>query len=145
MIAGIIIQLVSMSVFCFLWLWTIFRARAHFRSNLPTAHSVATGATNSNSLSGTRLIILVAVTSFSATCIVVRNFYRAVELGQGWTGYLITHEIFFCLLDGMLMALSLLVFNFVHPARYLNPGRETSARDLEKERPSDASLEPTFQ
>lgn len=142
MMAGIIIQLVSMSVFCFLWLWTIFRARVHLRSNHATG--AAAGAVSENNLVGTRLIILVTATCFSATCIVVRNFYRAVELSQGWTGYLITHEIYFCLLDGMLMAFSLLVFNLVHPAWYLNPSRQPPAQDLETKRPSDSSLEPTL-
>ncbi|KAL9094938.1 MAG: hypothetical protein Q9165_002888 [Trypethelium subeluteriae] len=132
MIAGIIIQLVSMSVFCFLWLWTVYRARAHLH----------TPATAGDKLSGSRLRLLVATTCFAATCIVVRNFYRAVELGQGWTGYLITHEIYFCLLDGMLMALSLLAFNIVHPAWFVDPGRQAPARDLEAKRPSDSSLDP---
>ncbi|KAF2239605.1 RTA1-domain-containing protein [Viridothelium virens] len=132
MIAGIIIQLVSMSVFCFLWLWTVFRARAHLR----------TPSMSGDKLDGARLRLLVAVTCFSATCIVVRNFYRAVELGQGWKGYLITHEIYFCLLDGMLMALSLLAFNIVHPAWFVDPSRHNPERDLETKRPSDSSLDP---
>ena len=59
------------------------------------------------------------VTTFSAFCIIVRNFYRAVELSQGWKGYLITHEVYFAVLDGALMAMSVGVFNIFFPARYL--------------------------
>lgn len=59
------------------------------------------------------------VTTFSAFCIIVRNFYRAIELSQGWTGYLITHEVYFAVLDGALMALSVGVFNVFFPAKYL--------------------------
>ncbi|KAI9691012.1 MAG: hypothetical protein M1822_008632 [Bathelium mastoideum] len=139
MMAGIIIQLVSMCIFCLLWIWTVFRARSHFRPNSPLTYNGTTSPVSSGKLSGTRLILLVAATSFSAFCIVVRNFYRAVELSQGWTGYLITHEIYFCLLDGMLMVFSLVVLNLVHPAWYLDPSRQIPSRDLEAKRPSDFS------
>ena len=96
MLAGIIIQLVSMSTFAILWVLFLWRARA---------------ATISKAL-------IIAAT-FCTFCIMVRNFYRAVELAQGWDGYLITHEVYFAILDGTLMALAVGVFNFFHPARYL--------------------------
>ena len=59
------------------------------------------------------------VTTFSAFCIMVRNFYRAVELSQGRKGYLITHEVYFAVLDGALMAMSAGVFNIFFPTKYL--------------------------
>ena len=98
------------------------------------------GAAGGKKLNGMRLILLVATTCLSTTCIVVRNFYRSVELSQGWKGYLITHEIYFCLLDGMLMALALLAFNIVHPAWLLDPNSEKTITDDEKKGASDASL-----
>ena len=84
-----------MCVFALLWLWVIFRARA-----IPRA---------------SKMTFLLATTIFSATCITVRNFYRAIELSKGWSGYLITHEPYFDVLDGALMVLSILIFNFAHP------------------------------
>ena len=96
MMAGIIIQLISMSAFGLLWLVFLWRARA---VPIPKA--------------------ILIVTTFSAFCIIVRNFYRAVELSQGWKGYLITHEVYFAVLDGALMALSVGIFNLFFPTRYL--------------------------
>ena len=96
MMAGIIIQLVSMSVFAILFLCVIWNARAVPRN--------------------AKMKLLLATTSVSAACIIIRNFYRAVELSQGWTGYLITHEVYFCVLDGALMVFAAVVFNVVHPA-----------------------------
>lgn len=109
MMAGIIIQLVSMSVFGLLWLVFLWRARA-----APISR------------------VLVVATTFSAFCIIVRNFYRAVELSQGWNGYLITHEVYFAVLDGALMALSVGVFNMVFPTRYLTgePKVDSHGHDL---------------
>ena len=97
MMTGIIIQLISMCVFGLLWLIFLWRAR---KMRYPKS--------------------LVWATTFSAFCIIVRNFYRAIELSQGWKGYLITHEIYFAVLDGALMAMAVVVFNVFFPARYLS-------------------------
>ena len=105
MMAGIIIQLVSMTVFGLLWLIFLWRARA-----VPISRT------------------LVVATTFSAFCIIVRNFYRAIELSQGWKGYLITHEVYFAVLDGALMVLSVGVFNIVFPSNYLT-GKPEVDRD----------------
>ena len=105
MIAGIIIQLASTCVFAILWVAALYRVRSIY----------------SHGRQGARpFFILVAATTFSTFCIIVRNFYRAVELGQGWHGYLISHEVYFCVLDGMLMALAVGIFNIFHPARLLS-------------------------
>ncbi|KAL8830686.1 MAG: hypothetical protein Q9191_001291 [Dirinaria sp. TL-2023a] len=96
MMAGIIIQLVSMSVFAILFLWVIWSARAVPKDS--------------------KTQLLLVTTSVSAACIIIRNFYRAIELSQGWKGYLITHEVYFCVLDGALMVIAAVVFNLVHPA-----------------------------
>jgi len=117
MMAGIIIQLVSMSVFALLWLAYLWRA-----------HAVGYSKT------------LVVATTFAAFCIVVRNFYRSVELSQGWKGYLITHEVYFAVLDGALMALAVLVFNIFFPAKYVSGTPELDSHGqpmaMSKEAPS---------
>lgn len=105
MMAGIIIQLVSMSVFAMLWLVYLYQARAVGYSKT-----------------------LVGATTFVAFCIVVRNFYRSVELSQGWKGYLITHEIYFTVLDGALMALAVITFNIFFPSRYVSGVPELDSR-----------------
>lgn len=108
MMAGIIIQLVSMSTFALLWLMFLWRARAVGISR-----------------------ILIVTTTLSAFCIVVRNFYRSVELSQGWTGYLITHEVYFAVLDGALMVIAVAIFNFFFPTRYLS-GKPESGEKIQE-------------
>ena len=109
MMAGIITQLVSMSAFGLLWLIFLWRARL-----------------------APILRVLLVVTTFSAFCVIVRNFYRAVELSQGWKGYLITHEVYFAVLDGALMAMSVVVFNIFFPAKHLTgePKLETHGHEM---------------
>ena len=103
MIAGIAIQLVSMSIFCLLFTYTIFRARGLYLGGRDP-----------------KVTRLLGATIFGAALILIRNYYRAVELGQGWSGYLISHEAYFCVLDSALMALCVLTFNIVYPASYID-------------------------
>ncbi|TNY22111.1 RTA1 like protein-domain-containing protein [Rhodotorula diobovata] len=49
--------------------------------------------------------------------IIVRGIYRTVELAEGWTGYLITHEPYFAVLDSMAMVLCQAVFCVAWPAK----------------------------
>ena len=111
MMAGIIIQLVSMSVFAMLWIVVIWKARAVVQTK--------------------KMSLLITATSLSAFCIIVRNFYRAVELSQGWKGYLLTHEVYFCVLDAALMVLASASFNIIHPAWILD--ETTSYRGTHEE------------
>ena len=116
MMAGIIIQLVSMCVFGLLWFIFLWRAR---KMRCPKS--------------------LVWATTFSAFCIIVRNFYRAIELSQGWKGYLITHEVYFAVLDGALMAMAVGIFNVFFPARHLSV--ESAGGGRTKETPMVVSTE----
>ena len=109
MMAGIIVQLVSMSTFVILYFYFVWAARA-----LPYSRTS------------------VAATSFVAALILIRNFYRAVELSQGWSGYLITHEVYFAVLDGALMAVAPLTFNIFHPARYVTGIPEPKNEAMQK-------------
>lgn len=62
------------------------------------------------------------------TCvgILIRSVFRIVELSQGYTGYLATHEGFFYLLDALPLWISMTIFCFVWPPRFVQNGR----RDL---------------
>lgn len=96
MVAGVIWQLVSTRVFAVLCQLVILRAR-HVIWNNPY------------------LIRLFTATLLAVTCMVIRGVYRSMELIQGWRGYLITHERFAVVLDGVMMLLAGAVFNLWSP------------------------------
>lgn len=52
---------------------------------------------------------------FSFVAVYVRSVFRAVQLMQGFRGYLATHEKFFIGLDGVIMFLAIAIFNVVNP------------------------------
>ncbi|KAJ5887840.1 hypothetical protein N7495_007881 [Penicillium taxi] len=99
MVAGIVFQLFSISVFVICALDFTRRCMRRGLWNQLDKKSYA----------------LFAATTFSVLCIYVRSIYRTVELSEGWSGFLITHESYFIGLDGAMMILAVAVFNFLNP------------------------------
>ncbi|WVQ75248.1 hypothetical protein IAR50_004860 [Cryptococcus sp. DSM 104548] len=56
-------------------------------------------------------------------CIIVRGIYRTVELLQGWDGYLISHEVYQDVLDGIPMSIAIISINVFHPTFWLSKRR----------------------
>ncbi|EXL99292.1 RTA1 like protein-domain-containing protein [Fusarium oxysporum II5] len=103
MVAGIVFQLASMSVFVALAIDFLIR-------------STRRGMLKSGKQSS---IPILSAMTLSLLCIYLRSIYRTIELSQGWTGYLITHERYFIALDGAMMVIAVGIFNFIHPATFL--------------------------
>lgn len=87
MLAGIVFQLFSMVVFCLLGLDFVRRARRD---------PAYAGKAN---VVGGRVGLLVWSLGWASAWILVRCVYRTVELAQGWSGWIITHEPMFLCLD----------------------------------------------
>lgn len=112
MVAGIVFQMASITVFvvCAAEFLRRVMARPQQREWLKT-----------------HVMPLMFAMIFSVLCIYIRSIYRTIELLQGWTGYLITHEPYFIGLDGSLMVAAVAVFNFIHPGWFLPDPKENSA------------------
>ncbi|EED19947.1 RTA1 domain protein, putative [Talaromyces stipitatus ATCC 10500] len=114
MVAGIVFQLASITVFAvcvFDFLRRILKQRL-----LRTVQGNVTP--------------LLLAMMFSIVLIYIRSIYRVIELVQGWSGYLITHEAYFIALDGSMMVPAVAIFNFVHPGWFM-PTRK-SVDDFEQ-------------
>lgn len=55
--------------------------------------------------------------------ILIRSIFRLVEYRQGYSGYIMTHEVFMYIFDGLLMWLAMVVMNVYHPAEILGDGK----------------------
>lgn len=96
MVAGIVFQLFTMSIFALLVVDFLRRA---------------------SSLAIPRRMKLVLVALFVAFLMIyIRSIYRTVELAEGWRGFLITHEGYFIGLDATLMVVAVTVFLVFDPA-----------------------------
>lgn len=100
MVAGIVFQLVSISVF-------VYCAFDFLR------RTTRTGLIKVGKMDSINYMILAMM--ISVVFIYIRSIYRVVELAQGWTGYVMTHEVFFIILDGVMMIVAVGVFNIFHP------------------------------
>lgn len=96
MVAGIGFQLFTMSIFALLVFDFLRRARRMVMM---------------------RSIKLALIALFVAFLMIyIRSIYRTVELAEGWTGFLITHEGYFIGLDAILMVIAAVVFLVLDPA-----------------------------
>jgi len=111
MVAGIIFQMASITVFCVLYGLFLFKSR-----QAPAIPSTVKWVT--------------IATVISITVIYIRSIYRTIELLQGWTGYLITHEVFFIILDGAMMVIAVSVYNIINPATLLSKTDKQTVVDL---------------
>lgn len=107
MVAGIVFQLFSITVF------VVCAADFIRRTMRRRLLQQLTGS----------VIPLLGAMILSILCIYVRSIYRTIELSQGWSGFLITHEKYFIALDGAMMFVAVAVFNILHPG-WLLPSRE---------------------
>ena len=99
MVAGILFQLCSVIVFSVLFFIVVKKALS----------------SHSEVLKERKVRAIIAGTTLSVVCVTIRSIYRTIELSEGWSGFLITHESYFIGLDGVMMLIAVGVFNIVHP------------------------------
>jgi hypothetical protein len=58
-------------------------------------------------------MIMLYITS---ALILIRSVFRLIEYGQGFHGYLLSHEVYLYIFDALLMLATMLVMNWIHPS-----------------------------
>ncbi|KAF5633649.1 pisatin demethylase cytochrome P450 monooxygenase [Fusarium tjaetaba] len=104
MVSGIIFQLVSMTDFCTLFAIFVLRTRGRELTK------------------GQRFVIYATITS--VVFVYIRCIYRTVELLEGWDGKLMKTEGYFIGLDGVCIAVAILVFCIFDPAVLLDHDKQ---------------------
>ncbi|OCF31122.1 hypothetical protein I317_07557 [Kwoniella heveanensis CBS 569] len=104
---GLALQLVSFALFTCLWAvvgWRIKRNDPYLWRNT----------------SGWKKVYW----SLGFTCIfyLIRSFFRTIELADGFTGYLTTHEIYYLLLDALPLFIGITTFVPFWPGKYIVHG-----------------------
>jgi len=164
MMYGIIIQMIGMTLVCTLALNQLSRVHSHppqfcilsadflfrFYWNKPVRSAVSSSQINSRATSSmpassektfpafpakVRLMLLSA--GMTTVWVLIRSIYRTIELADGWTGQIITTQVYFNLLDGAPIVLAMVTLNALHPGWLLReenrsgPGGEGSQSTLE--------------
>ncbi|KAL0961346.1 hypothetical protein HGRIS_006302 [Hohenbuehelia grisea] len=129
MLAGIIFQMVMITIYSIL-AFEFFLRYIYGRPvrSVPEPVDDYTGATRG--YADNRLVLMSAGLVLSTLCLYVRAIYRTIELADGWTGRIITTEIYFNILDGAMVLIAMYSLNVAHPGRLLRP--TPSRHDVEK-------------
>lgn len=103
-IGGLIIQILSFGFF--LVAAVIFHIRIN--RNLTSQSCELPWRRHINTLYAASILIL------------ARSVFRVVEYLQGFSGYLLSHEVFLYIFDAVLMLAVMILFNVVHPSEITN-------------------------
>ena len=68
---------------------------------------------------------------FTSGLILVRNIVRVAEFVEGFNGYIILHEVFLYVFDGVLMAIVSYAFNVWYPSQFAEKARKAAKGDVE--------------
>ncbi|PVF93439.1 hypothetical protein CPB86DRAFT_818806 [Serendipita vermifera] len=118
-----------------------FLARYHFNKPVRRARAIVTekdGENNGQEVQVTeatrrrkmdaRIKLMLLGLVLSTLFIFIRSIYRTIELLDGWTGRIITTEVYFNVLDGAAIVLSMYSINFLHPGFLLRDDAVTLGR-----------------
>ncbi|BGP14631.1 hypothetical protein JCM10213_002201 [Rhodosporidiobolus nylandii] len=128
---GLVIQLVSFALFTLLLIVFALRVRSRFPHLDSSSPGFSFAAFNPFS---TRLVvdwrILFYVMLLTCVGIMVRCVFRAIEYAQGYSGYLVTHEVYFYLLDALPLFLSMFLYAWLWPTRVIDGAAQDSSASL---------------
>ncbi|KAI0756944.1 RTA1-like protein [Daedaleopsis nitida] len=124
MLAGIVFQLMSLTVFCVLMAEYFFRyVKARPKHTLLANDSAETVIFEQlpQKLPMDNAMKQLAFGICSATLFLyIRAIYRTVELADGFSGRIIKTQVYFNVLDGAMVVVAIYILTILHPARLLN-------------------------
>lgn len=106
MIAGLLLQVVSLCFFSGVWAWFQIRIRNGIPDQNPLKVQTRTRAA---------FYAFTASLLLATAAIIVRSIYRVAELWSGFTGRLWNNEVDFMVLDGAMIALAVVLLTVLHP------------------------------
>lgn len=141
MVGGMVFQIVSMSFYMILFLQFFNKVRyfnkQQYRNLEPEFDP------NFEHVRSRKLFKCFPYLVFiSVVLVFIRCIYRVVELAQGWTGYLISHEVYLFTLDALMIALTAIILLVVHPGVVFD-GKNTMIKVSHRKQivPEDIKLE----
>lgn len=116
MLGGIVAQLFAILVYSSLAAEFLLRRKF----NAPFSHQIIKFGKGQRMMNK-KMQRMVSALSFCTICIFIRSVYRTVELAGGWSGSVISTEVYFNWLDGACVTAAIYTLNIVHPGGYLTP------------------------
>lgn len=111
MIAGLAFQVFTMSIFQFLWYSFLWKVHKSEKENGEAEFNPSYAHIRQKKL----LPIFKAGVSITVILIYTRSIFRLIETSCGWDSYLSQKEIYFNILEGLMVGLSGLIMSFLSP------------------------------
>lgn len=118
MVGGLAFQVFSMSIFLYFFLDFIWKIRYMRKGYYDMEFEPKYAHVRERKIFKYFPVIIFLGVIF----VYVRSIYRVIELAEGWTGFLIVHEVYFMILDALMMALTCVMFIPFHPGFVLGKG-----------------------
>ncbi|KAJ7114975.1 RTA1-like protein [Mycena epipterygia] len=122
MLGGIIFQFCAICAYSLLAIDFL----RHYTASAPVRPHISS---SERGVLDTRLKLMLAALAFSTLVLFIRSIYRIIELADGWTGRIITTEVYFNVLDGGMVTLAIWTMNIAHPGLLLGSPRRDKDRD----------------
>ncbi|KIP07455.1 hypothetical protein PHLGIDRAFT_30017 [Phlebiopsis gigantea 11061_1 CR5-6] len=140
MLAGIVFQLVALSIFMslmaeFYWRFLTTRPFGGVASNSSASTLYISRHWN------TKLKLMSAALSFSTVTLFIRSIYRVIELAGGWNGRIISTQVYFNVLDGAMVVLAMYSLAIINPGYFLYRDAVEESDMLEKDTPTSTPRE----
>ncbi|KAG8929495.1 hypothetical protein FRC03_004238 [Tulasnella sp. 419] len=133
-LSGLILQLISFVFFCILFL--VFMYRFHHNRQDIWNYQKNQGVPWHSDWRTLAVALVI-----SCIGILIRSFYRVIELAQGWQGHLATTEGFFYGLDTYPLLVAISVYIPFWPGRFINPSNRPLESETDAKRVSDDNME----
>ncbi|KAF7342589.1 RTA1-domain-containing protein [Mycena sanguinolenta] len=124
MLGGILFQFAAMIIFCCTACDFFVRYFYDRPVKIRTSIDRAVLQTGTNHM--------ICTVAFSTLVLFIRSIYRIIELASGWHSSFMLNELYFNVLDGMMVAFALVSLNFGHPGRLMGPRKPQSPAEKEK-------------
>ncbi|GAA5884684.1 hypothetical protein JCM6882_005349 [Rhodosporidiobolus microsporus] len=127
-LVGLIVQLVSFGLFTVLLVVFAYRVRTrfpHLGSPVPAFRFTSFNMFKTDLVDDWRVLFWVLL--LSCVGIMVRCVFRTIEYAQGYSGYLVTHEIYFYLLDALPLFLAMSLYAWLWPTRVIDGAARNTA------------------
>ncbi|GAA5855470.1 hypothetical protein JCM8547_007845 [Rhodosporidiobolus lusitaniae] len=142
-LVGLIIQLVFFGMFTLLLIVFAYRVRKrfpHLGSPVPAFSFFRHKPWSTELVNDWRILFWLLL--LSCVGIMIRCVFRTVEYAQGYSGYLITHEIYFYLLDVLPLFLAMSLYAYVWPVLVIDgAARDTSTGTAQANMEAGATLD----
>ncbi|KAI0080948.1 RTA1-domain-containing protein [Panus rudis PR-1116 ss-1] len=120
-LAGLILQLISFLFFTFIYVRLLYRVH-RYEPHIWFKHSGQSFLRDWRSLA--------YALCFSSVGVLIRSFYRVIELAQGSQGHIATTEGYFYALDALPLFLATAVFIPFWPGQYIPASEELASLDV---------------